>query len=252
MTWKLTLASLVVVTLLGQPSLVPDKQIPAMFPGENKLMLIWTNNGPDQIGVEIKANVFQAASDLALRLPIQIVKHLQLLPNQAALMPVSIDTPDVRTKTRLVVQWQQGAKIIGTNQVVIYPPDILRELEQISSDKPIGLASEDEGFSRAFMKAKINFESVQKEQIDSYTGNLLIVNNPAFLIGAPKKALISAARRSVAVISIIGNTGENRVLQPNLFGARYGRVVVVFIRDNTLENFENNPESQMCLIDACR
>src|ERR1041385_9126506 len=84
------------VSSLAKPMLIEEKKPRAVFPGQNQLMLMWTNQGAEQIDHEIKGKVFQKSSKLAMPLPIELKSRLQLLPNQAALTPVSIDVPELR------------------------------------------------------------------------------------------------------------------------------------------------------------
>ena len=128
----------------ARPVLLNGKQQIAMFPGSNRFTLAWTNQGSDRIDVEIKGRAFQETSALAIELPMEIKCRLQLLPNQAALMPVSANIPELRDKIVLLVRWEDGSQIIGKTEMTLYSRAFLHELELIAGDTGIGIGSTDQ------------------------------------------------------------------------------------------------------------
>src|SRR4051794_2278002 len=128
----------------AKPALVEEKRPRAVFPGHNQFTLTWTNQGAEQIDREIKGKVFQKSSKLAMALPIELKSRLQLLPNQAVLMPVSIDVPELRENASLLIQWHDGARVIGKTELAVHSRGILHELATIAGEKAIGIATSDE------------------------------------------------------------------------------------------------------------
>jgi hypothetical protein len=257
---KLKLATIIVVfaqaiiapiTSLGQPSIVAPEKLPAFFPGANSLTLIWTNRGPEQIEMEIKGAFFQTSSKLALRLPVEIVEKLRLLLNQAALMPIRIDVPEVRAKTLFVIRWQDvSAKALGKTELNVYPREMLRELETMAGDTALGIFNLDAKFETGFRKSKVKIERLEQDGIGGYAGKLLIAGGEQAQ-DSSRETLIALARRGVVIVCIVAHN-DDETLRPNFFARAYGTGVVVFVQEMFLDHFDTNPESQLRLVEICR
>jgi hypothetical protein len=233
------------ITSFARPALVNEKQSVPVFPGQNRLSLLWTNQGSERIDAEIKGRVFRESSALAMRLPIEVKGRLQLLPNQAALMQVSFEVPDFRTKSLLLIRWEDASQVIGKTELTVYSRDVLHELEMIVGEKGIGIAGVDERFKAAFRRADVRFEEFEEGAISAFAGAILILTE------CPNTAAIAAAKRGVVVICVV-QPGEEDVFRPNFFAIRYGRGVVVLAQGDLLANFDTNPESQLRLVQICR
>jgi hypothetical protein len=238
-----------VATVIGEAALVPSKIIASFFPGQNRLLLTWTNKSAVEITTEVDGTIFAASSKLAVPLPIHLKEKLRLLPNQAALMPVTIDLPEVRGKTLFVIRWQDSAKKpIGNTELHVYPRDILKQL-----GSSIGVISEDESFKNAFTKANLKFEEIQRDQLHDFRGQLLIVNGFPAATDAEFKAEIElAAWRRIVVVWITPDMQQDSALQPNFFLTPFGSGAVVFVQNQFVESFAENAASQLRLVQICR
>ena len=257
---KLKLATIIVVfaqaiiapiTTVGQLSIVAPKKLPALFPGANSLTPMWTNRGPEQVEMEIKGALFQAGSKLALQLPLEIVEKLRLLPNQAALMPINFEVPEVRAKTLFVIQWQDpSAKALGKTELKVYPSDLLRELELMAGDTALGIFNLDAKFETGFRNSKVKSERLEQDGIGGYAGKLLIAGGEQAQ-DSSRETLIAVARRGAVVVCIVAHS-DDEILRPNFSARAYGAGVVVFVQETFLDHFDTNPESQLRLVEICR
>jgi hypothetical protein len=232
-------------TASAKPALVEQKKPTAVFPGRNQLTLTWTNLDSEQFDAEITGKVFQESSKLAMPLPVEVKTRLQLLPNQTALAQVAVDVPELREKSSLLIRWQDASQVIGKTELTVYSRNMLHELETLAGDKGIGVESSDANFKAAFKNARVKFEDIDKAEIHSFDGRILIATD------CPKKTALSIAKRGIVVISIV-QPEANDPLKPNFFAIPNGRGVVVLVQGDFIENFDMNPESQLRLIQICR
>jgi hypothetical protein len=229
---------------LARPALLPEKERIGVFPGPNRLKLAWTNQGLDRIDIEIKGRVFQESSTLAMELPIEIRGRLQLLPNQTAWMLLSAEIPDLRDKSLLLVRWEDGSRVLGKTELIVYSRDILHEFESMAGEKGLGVRSSDEEFKSAFAKAKVRFQDVADPE--RFDGQILITSDGS------KGSFASLARRGIIVICVLAAAGaDDHVLRPNFFAIPYGDGAVVFVRQEFIANFDTEARSQCRLVQIC-
>src|SRR5687768_346674 len=237
-----------VATVVGEAALVPPKAIPSFFPGQNRLLLTWTNKSAVEITTEADGTIFAASSTLAVPLPIHLKEKLRLLPKQAALMPVTIDLPEVRGKTLFVIRWQDSAKKpIGNLDLNVYPRDILQQL-----GSSVGVISENESFKNAFTSANLKFEEIQPDQLHEFRRHLLIINGFSAAANAFKAEIEAAARRGIVIVWITPDTKQDSAVQPNFFMTPFGSGAIVFVQEQFVQNFAENAASQLRVVEICR
>lgn len=244
--FTILLLTLLLQHTTAQPSPVAPKSLPALFPGLHRLSLVWTNATAQAIDTSIKGQLFQTSSELALLLPNHIEGTLRLLPHQAAFVPVSVDAPAVQAKTRFLIAWEDATQNLGKTEFEVYPRDILRELQTIAGEQSAGLVTTNETFQQAFLKAAVQYRLINKDEMQTYDGKLLIVDDDSIL----KQTVLAAARRGVTVVTVTSNDGE--ILTPSFSLTPCGRGVAIFVQRQFLENFDTNPESQLRLVKLCR
>jgi hypothetical protein len=238
--------------VFGQAALFPNQKLRGVFPGTNQFTLLWTNKGAERIDLDLIGKVFQTGGNIAIVLPIEIKTKLQLFPNQTALVPASLVAPDVRGKTKLLIQWQAASEVIGNTEVVVFPRDLLHELELLAGETPIAVVTSDETIKNAFKVAKAKFDALEKADAADYKGKLMIVKDASLSIEALRKTLAPVATRGAVVVCIIPSSDDTTPLRPTFFATEYGRSVMVFVQEQFVENFDINPESQSRLVEICK
>ena len=120
----------------AQLELVRDNEAQRIFAGDTrKIQVLWHNNGERSIEAQIRTRLYQASSATAVLIHEDSWKQLQILPGQTVRESAALSFPSVRAETRFFVQWLGEAnKVLGKTEVVVYPPDLLKDFKTLAGD----------------------------------------------------------------------------------------------------------------------
>jgi hypothetical protein len=99
------------------------------------------NGTAGRVDEQLRFQLWQVASATAAPLDLpQPSKRLEMLPGQTILEWVPARFPSVRIPSRFLLRWQTGGgQVLGHSEVMVLPRAVLRELNELSGGKPIGL-----------------------------------------------------------------------------------------------------------------
>src|SRR6266404_2970269 len=125
----------------GQLQILPEQNGQSLFTGEGRRLRVTIHNSEDKvIEAEIHIRLHQASSASSVPLGETPWKKMQILGGQTVLESATLNFPAVKAETSFLVQWVEARnKVIGTTEVLVYPPDLLKDLKPLTGDEPIGL-----------------------------------------------------------------------------------------------------------------
>jgi hypothetical protein len=189
--------------LWARLELVPPEKIAAVFAGENRrLELVWRNPADQEIAVELRMQLLQASSSVAMPVSDQPWKILRLLARQTAIESAEIDFPAVTSRTRFLVQWGDESTVYGTSEVLVYPAGPPPLLAPATRGKRIAVFDPQNRLKTLLGAAQVGFEELGPDDWKKFSGDLAIIGlisnsgSPASMM-PPVSALL---QRGVSVL----------------------------------------------------
>ncbi|MDB6016427.1 MAG: hypothetical protein JWR19_916 [Pedosphaera sp.] len=269
MTRRLALQPCVLKTLLallpclllplagwGQIQLLANEQSQTVFSGEARSVRASFYNPNDRIAeVSLSTQLYQLSSTTAIPLGKPAFwKKLQVLPGQTVLECNLLTFPSVQGETHFLVQWVDGQnKVLGNTQIMVYPTNLLKALNPLAGDKPLGVFDPQNRIKITLKALSIEMEDLEDRGIENFSGKLALIapgsaaeQSPEYRAG--KIALL--AKSGVAVVWIQRPHGPKPELEPAVYPVRIGQGAVTIVQSRAISNFAENPQAQLNLIRA--
>ena len=126
--------------------------------------------------VSISARVYQTTSATAAPYSKRLWKTLELLPGQTILESATFDFPLVRGETPFLIQWVEGTNhVLGVTEVLVYPPDLLKELGNLAGQKPVGVFDPADRLKPLLKNADVAFFDFELSRFDNFEPLLAII-----------------------------------------------------------------------------
>lgn len=192
------------VLAVAQLEWVQDGAVQETFAGEPCSIRVMFRNPTDQtVSADLRVRVFQTSSATAMPLSEpRLWKTIQVLGGQTVVEFFSVTLPNVRTRTRFLVQWiVEQNHVLGSSEVIVHPPDLLKTLNVLAGRTGLGVFDPQNALKPALTKAGVEFEDL--DDVNQFEGRLAIIwealscesssvdslkLNPA--VAAPKTAVI--------------------------------------------------------------
>jgi len=238
-------------------SVLPSLEAQHVFGGSaSRLDLILTNRGAETASLDAWAFLVQAASATAAPLGDYAWKRLQVPPGQAVLESAVLPFPSVRAETRFLVQWMDRARhILGTTEVLVYPTNLLHDLQWLAADPPVGVFDPEDFLKPVLQAGGIEFTDLEQSGVANYRGRLAIIGpftSRAQMPGDLDSRLEKLARRGAGVVWVLPALASRNELQPSFYVVPAGRGAVVVAQPQTVSGLARNPLAQQHLIHFCR
>src|SRR5882762_5953299 len=124
----------------GQLLLLPDIAPQQVFATKAQNVAVsWRNAGEKAVEADLCTRLHQTSSATTTPIGEAPWKKLKLLGRQTVVESATLDFPAVKAETRFVIQWVEAAKVLGTTEVLVYPPDLLQALKPLAGDEPLGV-----------------------------------------------------------------------------------------------------------------
>ena len=243
-------------TLRAQLTLLPPQTPHVAFAGTpQEIPLAWRNVGATTLTYDLRMRLLQATSSTAAPFDEVPWKPLQILPHQTVLESATLTFPLVRAETRFILQWlTESNQVLGTSQVLVYPPDLLKDLKPLSGDQPLGIFDPLHQLEPLLKTVGIEFCDLA-DDVDHFTGKLAILGpfKSKDQFGENlRSALKPLIRKGLAVVWIAPRTQTPDVLRPSFQTIPLGKGAVVVVQPDLLPNLAGNPVSQLNLIRLSR
>ena len=218
----------------AQIELVSDAEPPAVFASQLQNLHITLRNAGDTLATnDVQILLYQLTS--ATSVPAGKArpwKRIEILPQQTVLETLPIEFPAVRSASRFRVEFSG----IGSMEVLVYPGDLLKRLNALAGDQPLGIY-DPEGQLKPLLKRAV-VSSVDFE-IESTDSKLAIVwSNAASL----PNSITSRVKTGMVVVWIRSST------IPTTYAVRRGNGVIVMAPTSTVRGLADSPLAQLNLI----
>jgi hypothetical protein len=254
---SLLLAALWPFSALAELQVLPDKEPQCVFTGEGrKIRVLLHNAGGDPVEAVLRTRMYQASSATAAPLGETPWKKLTVLPGQTVFESAAVTFPPVKEETRFLVQWLDDAnKVIGITEVLVYPPDLLRDLKPLGGEEPLGVLDPQNQLKPLLKAVGLEYQDLDETGLDHYDGRLAIIG-PFQSRGQMGERLPggvkSLARKGVAVVWIQPPPEKRHELEPSFYTVPEGKGAVVVVQADLAANLAQSPKAQLHLIQLAR
>jgi hypothetical protein len=255
--WVLLAISLALpLAARAQLQVVPPETTPAVFPSQGRrIQVVFRNPSEQTVSANLRVKVLQASSATAMPVSEAPWKKLQVLPGQTVIETATFDFPAVKAPTRFLVQWIEGdRKLIGTTDVTVYPPDLLKDLKPLAGDLPLGVLDPLNRLKPALRRLKLEYDDVESGNLAPFTGRLAILGPFANRQQMPRglaRTIRERAKAGVAIVWIQPPADRQPRLEPTTYRLDIGHGVVV-TDAHTMAALDEDPLAQLNLIRLAR
>jgi hypothetical protein len=253
----LFLATLPPSAARAQLQTLPDKEPERVFAGKGrKITVIFYNPGGSAVKADLRTRLYQASSATAMPLGEAPWKKLEVLPGQSVLESASMNFPAVKAETPFVVQWVDGTdKLVGTSDVLVYPPDLLKDLKPLAGEEPLGVFDPQNQLKPLLKVVAAEFQDLEDTGLEGYHGKLAIIGPFHSRVQMGERLpnrIKTLAERGVAVVWIQPPPDKHKQLKPSFYAVPEGKGAVVVVEAYLASNLVDDPQHQLSLIQMAR
>jgi hypothetical protein len=241
----------------AQLQLVPDKEPQRVFSGEGrKISVLLHNAGEVPFEADFHTRLYQASTATAVLLGDVPWKHLQVGPGQTVLDAANLRFPLVKAETRFLVQWTDGAThLLGTTEVLVNPPDLLKQLKPLLNGEVLGLYDPMNQLGPLLKEVSVEFQVLEPTGLEDFSGKLAIIGpfaSKARMRGDLPGKIKALAEKGVAVIWILPPPEKRQELQPSFFTVQEAKGAVVVVQAALITSLAESPQAQLNLLKFAR
>jgi hypothetical protein len=253
----LFLATLPASVARAQLQTLPDKEPQRVFAGEGRRISVLFHNASNApVHADLRTRFFQASSATAILLDEAPWKKLEVLPGQTVLESATITFPAVKAETRFVVHWLEGASnVVGTTEVLVYPPDLLKDLKPLAGEGPLGVFDPLNQLKPLLKAVTAEFQDLEDTGLEDYRGKLAIIGpfqSKAQVPAGLGDKIKQMAGRGVAVVWIQPPPKKRQELKPSYYTVPEGKGAVVVVSSRLTADLADDPQAQLDLIEFCK
>jgi len=242
----------------AQLQALPDKETQRAFSGEGrKVAVLLHNPGAGPVEADLRTRLQQASSATTAPLGEAPWKKLTVLPGQTVLESVNLTFPSIKAETRFLVQWLDGTtKVIGTTEVLVYPPDLLKEMKSLLEEEPPGVFDPQNQIKPLLKAAAVECQDLEDTGLEGYHGKLAIIGpfqtNAQMRESLANRSVEALAQKGVAVVWIQPPPEKRQEFKPSFYTVPRGKSAVVVAQADLLANLAESPQAQHNLIHFAR
>jgi hypothetical protein len=234
-----------------------DPEFPAVFAGPARLIhLVLRNTGQVPVDIDLRARLHQLSSATAVPLGEIPCKRVRVLAGQTVCDSASLMFPNVRSETRFLIQWVESTnRFLGSTEVLVYPPDLLKELGILAGDGGVGVLDPLDEIKPLLRLVRIDFVDLGEVGFERFSGKLSIVGPfaPQTKIGEDLVDRIEGlARRGAGLVWIQPPPGLRAKLLPSFYAVPLGKGAVVVVQPALFSDLSHHPTAQLNLVHLCR
>jgi len=230
-----------------------------VFGGSTQTISVrWHNAGRAVVETDIRIRTMQLSSATAAPMNEAPWKTLRVLPGQTVMETAALAFPAVRAETRFLVQWiGQTNGVLGVTEVVVYPTNLLAELEPLvgPDDGALGIYDPQNQLKPLLRNVKVDFVDLENAVLEDFRGKLAILGpfeskTPVDATLTKKIQKLSQNKVAIVWIQPPGAGGEKPV--PSFYSVAGIDTDVVVVQSELAANLARNPRSQNNLIYFCK
>jgi hypothetical protein len=239
----------------AQLQLLPDKEPQQVFAGDaRKITVVWHNAGDQPADAEIHMRIFQTSSVTVVQLGENLWKKLQVLPRQTILESAQLDFPAVKAETKFLVQWLENSNhVFGTTTVLVYPTNLLAELQPLADGKAIGVFDPQNELKPLLKNLQIDFEDLGNLELENFSGKLAIIGpfrSKTQIHAGLTEEIESLAKKGTGIVWIQPPDSSEK-LQPSFYLVPKGPGTIVVTQTALVSDLPAKPQSQLNLLYFC-
>jgi hypothetical protein len=234
-------------------------QVPQVFAGQaaRRVPVVWHNVGDTPRAADIRIRLYQAAATMATPLTEVPWKTLQVLPGQTVLESAALTFPAVKAETRFIVQWLEGTnRVIGTTEVLAYPPDLLKDLKPLLGEEPVGAFDPQNQLKPLLKAAAVECQDLEDSGLENYRGKLAIIgpfqSSHQMRESLANRSVRALALKGTAVVWIQPPPKKREEPKPSYYTVPAGTNAVVVVQAMLLANLAESPQAQLNLLRFAR
>jgi hypothetical protein len=241
----------------GQLVLLPGQRAQRVFAGEGrKISVIWNNPAEKPIEVLIRTRLHQVSSATTITLGDSPWKRLQVLPGQTIIEEATFDFPTVKSETHFLIQWVQGAnQVLGTTEVLAYPPDLLKQLIVPGREGTVGVYDPQNQLKPLLKLVSLDYVDLEQADIGGFSAKLAIIGpflSKAQISEGLANKLKHIAQNGATVLWIQPPPTDREGLKPSFHLEHEGKGAMVVVQPSLVADLSENPESQLHLLELAR
>ncbi len=242
---------------------LPHREPQQVFTGEARaISVVWQNAGDEATEAELRTRLFQATSATAVQLGEAPWKRLEVLPGQTVIESATLAFPAVKAETRFLVQWLAGTNtVLGTTDVLVYPTNLLAELQTLAGAEPVGVFDPDNQLKPLLKALAVDMLDLENSGIEDFAGNLAIFGpfkSKAQVRRDLARQIESLARKGAGVVwlqpppEIKPPPARRESPQPSFYTVPFGKGAVVVVQADMVAQLATSPQAQLNLIHFAR
>ena len=218
----------------AQIELVHDLEPPSVFASRPQNLRVTLRNVGDATATsDVQTLLFQLTPVIKIQLgKAHPWKRIKILPKQTVLETLPLEFPAVRSSSRFRVELSG----IGSMEVVVYPNNLLKKLNALAGEQPLGVYDPDGQLNPLLKQAAINIADFETEPTDL---KLAIVWSNATSL---PDSIASHVKTGMSAVWIRSST------IPTTYAAHLGIGVVVVVPASTVGGLADSPTAQLNLI----
>ena len=257
--WPLTLVACCWLSVaMAQLEVVRDEQPQFAFSGgQRRVGVSLRNIGTNAVHAELRIRLLQTTSATAVQIADAPWKKLQVPGGQTIIESAALNLPNVKAKTRFIVQWWENTnKVIGMTDVMAYPTNLLEGLKPLLGDEGVlGVLDPPDHFKPLLKYAKVEFVDLENTVLEDFRGRLAIIGpfeSKEQMCEGFSARIQTIARKGVAVVWIQPRLEQQDKPLPSFYSVPQNEVAVVVVQPELVADLAQNPRSQLNLIHFCR
>jgi hypothetical protein len=214
------------------------------------------NPGSRFIETECELRLHQASSAITAKWNVVPWRKIRVLPGQTVLETAPISFPAVKAATLFVIQWVVKTNLVlGHTEIWVYPSNLLKELEAITSRQPIGVFDPQDQIKSLLKRMELDFADLEAVSIEGFSGKLAIfgpfASKQQMREGLPKQIELLATK-GTTVVWIQPPQSDTDEVQPSFYAVRAGKGEIVIVQSSLVSDLSKNPQAQLALLQCAR
>jgi hypothetical protein len=243
------------VSVSAQLQVLPDSEPQQVFSGTARTISLLISNASDTTSTaQVSARLYQASSATTMRLYDASWKTLQMLPRQTIVEAAVLDLPIIDARSRFVIQWVAGTNhILGRTEVLVYPNNLLKELNSLVADKQLGVFDPQNQLKPLLKSIGVEIADLQDVGMLSFGGNLAIIGPLASReqMGDGLANQIEAmSKKGIGVVWILPPQRDK--IESSFYTVPFDGHATVIVQAALVANLPDKPQAQLNLIHFAR
>jgi len=237
--------------------IVTDDNPASVFGGATaQIRVTFANASGQDFDNLIRIRIFQAASATVVPVGDMTWKQLHVLSGQTVLESARLEFPAVKAKTKFLVRWLENTnRVIGTTEVEVYPTNLLAGQKPLLGEATMGVLDPNNELKPLLRQNGVKFVDLEQTALEDFSGSLAILGPFHSKSQLPENAASRCkmmATHGTAVLWLRPpDASRDRLLPSYLFVTASTNSIVV-ADAKLVENLQENPESQLRLVELCR